>query len=78
MRGVQISVAQKGKEVTVKDLKSPATNVARAIRYRLSHRQAGRFYAAIALAQIARSPELEKPRSAVAKSIASSIEPGFK
>jgi hypothetical protein len=42
--------------------------VARTIQYRSSHHQAGRFYAAIVLARVARSKEPEKFREAVAKS----------
>jgi len=57
MLGVQTSVvaAQRDKEVTGKDSRSPAISVARAIQYRSSHQPVDRFYAAIVLARIARS-----------------------
>jgi hypothetical protein len=41
--------------VSVRDLTLPAISVARTIQYRSSHHQAGRFYAAIVLARVARS-----------------------
>jgi len=50
-----VVAVQKDKEVSVKDLRSPAISVARAIQYRSSHQPAGRFYAAIVLARVARS-----------------------
>jgi len=64
---VPTSAALKHTEVSVRDLTLPAINVARTIQYRSSHHQAGRFYAAIVLARVARSsgPEIQ---AAVAKS----------
>lgn len=59
MHGVQTSVALNHKEVSVTDLRSPAISVAKTIQYHLSHQQAGRFYAAIALARVARNQEAE-------------------
>jgi hypothetical protein len=59
MHGEQTSAAPKDKEVNVKDLRSPAISVARTIRYRSSHRQAGRSYAAIVLARVVRNSEPE-------------------
>jgi hypothetical protein len=56
---VQASAARKDKEENANDLRLPAINVAKAIQCRLSHRQAGRFYAAIALARVARNKEAE-------------------
>jgi hypothetical protein len=47
MHGVQTSVVQKDKEVTGKDLRSPAINVARMILCLSSHQRAGRSYVAI-------------------------------
>lgn len=62
MHGAQTLVAPKDKEeVNVRDLISPAINVARTIRFRLSHQQVDRFYAAIALALVARNQEAEGP-----------------
>ena len=58
---------QKDKEVSVKDLRSPAISVARAIQYRSSHQPAGRFYAAIVLARVARSKGLEQSVRALPK-----------
>jgi hypothetical protein len=66
---VPTSAALKDKEeVTVKDLRLPAISVARTIQYRSSHHQAGRFYAAIVLARVARSSGPEDFRAIVAKS----------
>jgi hypothetical protein len=53
MHGAQTLVVQKDKEVSVKDLRSPAISVAKTIRYRLSPQPAGRSYAVIALARVA-------------------------
>jgi len=57
MHGVQTSVVLKDKEEeeSVKDLRSPAISVASTIQYRSSHQPAGRFYAAIVLARVARN-----------------------
>jgi hypothetical protein len=69
MQGVQTSAAvQKDKEVSVKDSRSPAINVARVIQYRLSHQPGGRFYAAIVLARVARNKGPEQSGRAFAKS----------
>jgi len=57
--GAQTSAAVKHQEVSGKDLKSPAINVVRTTQCRSSHQQAGRFYAAIVLAQVARNKEPE-------------------
>ena len=54
--------------VTVRDLRSPAISVVRTIQCRSSHQQAGRFYAAIVLARVARNKGPEEFRPAVAKS----------
>jgi hypothetical protein len=54
-RDVQASVAQKHREVSVRDLKLPAISVERTIPSRSNHHQAGRFYAAIVLAQVEHS-----------------------
>jgi len=54
-RGAQTSEAVKLKEVTVRDLKLPAINVARTIQFRSSHRLAGQSYAAIVLARVERN-----------------------
>jgi len=59
MHGAQTSAVLKDKEVSVKDLISPVISAARTTRYRSSHRQAGRFYAVIALARVARNQEAE-------------------
>ena len=60
MHGEQTSAAPKDKEeVNVSDLRSPAINAARTIRYRSNLRQAGRSYAAIVLAQVVRNSEPE-------------------
>jgi hypothetical protein len=63
-----VVAVQKDKEVSVKDLRSPAISVARAIQYRSSHQRAGRFYAAIVLARVARSNGPEQSGLAFAKS----------
>jgi len=56
MHGAQTSVALKDKEeVSGKDLISLVISVARTIQCRSSHQPAGRFYAAIVLARVARS-----------------------
>jgi len=55
MHGVQTSAAQKHREVSVKDSRLPAINVAKTIQCRSSHQRAGRFYAAIVLARVARN-----------------------
>jgi len=55
MHGVLTSAAQKHKEESVRDLISPAISVVRTIQCRSSHHQAGRFYAAIVLARVARN-----------------------
>jgi hypothetical protein len=69
MHGAQTSAAvQKDKEVSVRDLRSPAISVARAIQYRLSHQPAGRFYAAIVLARVGRNKGPEHSGLAFAKS----------
>ncbi len=49
----------------VKDLRSPAISVARTIQCRSSHQPAGRFYAAIVLARVARNREPEQFRPAL-------------
>ena len=68
-QGVLTSAALNNKEEgTVRDLRSPAINVARTIQCRSSHRQAGRFYAAIVLARVARNKGPDAFRAAVAKS----------
>jgi hypothetical protein len=60
MQGVQTSVVLKDKEeVTGKDLRSPAINVARMILCRSSHQRAGRSYAAIVLVRVVPSQGVE-------------------
>jgi hypothetical protein len=71
MHGAQTSAAAVPKdkeEVSVKDLRSPAISVARAIQCRSSHQPEGRFYAAIVLARVARSKGPEQSGRAFAKS----------
>jgi hypothetical protein len=69
MLGVQTSAAvQKDKEVSVKDSRSLAISVARAIQCRLSHRLEDRFYAAIVLVRVARNKGPEQSGRAFAKS----------
>jgi hypothetical protein len=50
-------VVQEDKEVSARDLRSPATSVARPIQYRSSHQRAGRSYAAIVLALVVLNQE---------------------
>jgi len=59
---VQTSAGQKDQEEEGigNDLKLPAINVARTTQCRSSRQQAGRFYAAIVLAQVARNKGPEK------------------
>jgi len=57
MQGVQISVVvvRRWAEENDSDSRSHATSVVKRIQYRSSHRQVGPFYAAIALARVARN-----------------------